>query len=108
LSAKTVRVGLLAYGAIGDEHNKAVLATPGMTLTAVCDTNAERLEAALLISPDAKTFADANDMLASGEIDLSCGFHAAKQSLRLGQESTFSRHSRSSRKANGINHRTVR
>ena len=70
MSASTVRVGLLAYGAIGDEHNKAVLATPGMTLTAVCDTNAERLEAALLISPEAKTFADANDMLASGEIDL--------------------------------------
>ena len=70
MSASPVRVGLLAYGAIGDEHNKAVLATPGMTLTAVCDTNAERLEAALLISPDAKTFADANDMLASGEIDL--------------------------------------
>jgi predicted dehydrogenase len=70
LSASRVRVGLLAYGAIGDEHNKAVLATPGMTLTAVCDTNADRLEAALLISPDAKTFADANDMLASGEIDI--------------------------------------
>jgi len=70
LSVSTVRVGLLAYGAIGDEHNKAVLATPGMTLTAVCDTNAERLEAALLISPEAKTFSDANDMLSSGDIDL--------------------------------------
>ena len=70
MSASPVRVGLLAYGAIGDEHNKAVLATPGMTLTAVCDTNTDRLDAALLISPDAKTFADANDMLASGEIDL--------------------------------------
>ena len=70
MSTSPVRVGLLAYGAIGDEHNQAVLATPGMTLTAVCDTNSERLEAALVISPDAKTFADANDMLSSGEIDL--------------------------------------
>ena len=70
MSASTVRVGLLAYGAIGDEHNRAVLATPGMTLTAVCDTNAQRLEAALMISPEAKTFSDANEMLSSGEIDL--------------------------------------
>ena len=70
MSASTVRVGLLAYGAIGDEHNKAVLATPGMTLAAVCDTNTERLEAALLISPEAKTFSDANEMLNFGEIDL--------------------------------------
>ena len=70
MSTSPVRVGLLAYGAIGDEHNQAVLATPGVTLTAVCDTNSERLAAALVISPDAKTFADANDMLSSGEIDL--------------------------------------
>ncbi|CAB4331902.1 unannotated protein [freshwater metagenome] len=70
MSATTIRVGLLAYGAIGDEHNKAVLATSGMTLTAVCDTNAERLEAALQISPEAHTFSDANAMLSSGEIDL--------------------------------------
>lgn len=70
MSTAPVRVGLLAYGAIGDEHNKAVLATPGMTLTAVCDTNAERLAAALEISPAAKTFTDATEMLDSGEIDL--------------------------------------
>ena len=70
MSASPVRVGLLAYGAIGDEHNKAVLATPGMTLTAVCDTNSERLAAALEISPDAQTFTDANEMLNSGAIDL--------------------------------------
>lgn len=70
LSLSTVRVGLLAYGAIGDEHNRAVLATPGMTMTAVCDTNADRLEAALRICPQAQTFSDANEMLSSGAIDL--------------------------------------
>jgi len=68
--SKDIRVGLLAYGAIGDEHNGAINATAGMTLAAVCDTKPERLEAALKISPDAKTFADAHAMLDSGEIDL--------------------------------------
>ena len=91
MSASTVRVGLLAYGAIGDEHNKAVLATSGLTLTAVCDTNSERLAAALLISPDAKTFSDANSMLSSGEIDLvvvstppNSHYEWAKQALSQG------------------------
>ncbi len=70
MSSKDLKVGLLAYGAIGDEHNKAILATDGMVLAAVCDTNPERLQAALKISPDAKTFSDANEMLASGAIDL--------------------------------------
>ena len=70
MSDENIRVGLLAYGAIGDEHNRAVLATPGMVLTAVCDTNPERLAAALEIAPDAKTFLDATEMLDSGLIDL--------------------------------------
>ena len=70
MSKSEIRVGLLAYGAIGDEHNQAVLATPGMVLTAVCDTNPARLEAALAIAPAAKTFVDATLMLDAGEIDL--------------------------------------
>jgi scyllo-inositol 2-dehydrogenase (NADP+) len=65
-----IRVGLLAYGAIGDEHNQAVNFTSGLRLAAVCDTNTDRLTAALKISPDAKTFTDASEMLRSGEIDL--------------------------------------
>lgn len=91
MSTTPIRVGLLAYGAIGDEHNKAVLATQEMTLAAVCDTNAERLAAALLISPDAKTFSDANDMLNSGAIDLvvvstppNSHYEWAKQALSKG------------------------
>jgi predicted dehydrogenase len=70
LSQTNFRVGLLAYGAIGDEHNLAIKATPGLTLAAVCDTNPDRLKVALEISPDAKTFTDAEVMIASGEIDL--------------------------------------
>ena len=70
MSEKNIRVGLLAYGAIGDEHNQAIKATPGLSLAAVCDTNPERLKVALAISPDAKTFTDADQMIASGDIDL--------------------------------------
>ncbi len=70
LTTQNIRVGLLAYGAIGDEHNKAVQSTSTMTLAAVCDPNPERLAAALRLAPDAKTFSDADEMLDSGDIDL--------------------------------------
>jgi predicted dehydrogenase len=89
--SKDLKVGLLAYGAIGDEHSKAVQATAGLTLHAVCDTNPERLTAALQISPDAKTFTDANEMLAEDEIDLvvistppNSHYKWAKQALQIG------------------------
>jgi len=89
--SKDIKVGLLAYGAIGDEHNKAIQATDGLTLHAVCDTNPERLEAALKISPDAQTFSDANEMLANAQIDLvvvstppNSHYKWAKQALSLG------------------------
>ena len=91
MPSEDIRVGLLAYGAIGDEHNRAIQATTGMALSAVCDTNPERLEAALRLSPGAKTFTDANEMLASGEIDLvvistppNSHYKWAKQALSLG------------------------
>lgn len=69
-SLKEIRVGLLAYGAIGDEHNRAIDATDGLTLTAVADTNPERLSAAQLIAPNVTTFSDSTQMLDSGLIDL--------------------------------------
>ena len=82
---------MLAYGAIGDEHNKALLSTQGMVLTAVCDTNPERLNAALQIAPNAKGFNDAQVMLDSGDIDLvvvstppNTHFYWAKQALSRG------------------------
>jgi predicted dehydrogenase len=70
MTENNIRVGLLAYGAIGSEHIQAVQATPGMVIAAVCDTNPERLNAALELVPDVKTFSDANEMLDSGAIDL--------------------------------------
>ncbi len=84
-------MGLLAYGAIGDDHNRAVQATDGMVLTAVCDTNPDRLKAAIRLAPDAKTFTDALQMLDSGEIDLvvvstppNSHYHWAKAALARG------------------------
>lgn len=65
-----IRVGLLAYGAIGHEHSQAVQATPGMVLAAVCDTNPARIEAALALAPSAEAFTDGTEMLDSGLIDL--------------------------------------
>ena len=91
MPSKDIKVGLLAYGAIGDEHNKAIQATDGLTLHAVCDTNPERLEAALKISPDVQTFGDANEMLSNAEIDLvvistppNSHYKWAKQALSIG------------------------
>lgn len=91
MSSKDIKVGLLAYGAIGDEHSTAIQATSGLVIHAVCDTNPDRLTAALQISPDAETFTDADEMLTNGEIDLvvistppNSHYKWAKQALSLG------------------------
>ena len=70
METTTIRVGLLAYGAIGHEHNQAVQNTVGLELLAVCDTNPERVQAALELAPEATTFSDATAMLDSGLLDL--------------------------------------
>jgi scyllo-inositol 2-dehydrogenase (NADP+) len=67
---RPVRFGLLAYGAIGEEHSRAVQATPGLELAAVCDANPDRLRAAQELAPQAVPFADAEAMLDSGLIDV--------------------------------------
>ena len=91
MSTKPIQVGLLAYGAIGSEHNMAVQNTSGLILAAVCDTKPERIVAAREVAPDFVGFSDANEMLDSGLIDLvvistppNSHFHWAKQSLERG------------------------
>lgn len=86
-----IRVGLLAYGAIGDQHNRAVSETEGLKLTAVADTNPERLSAAKELAPDIATFNDSTQMLDSGIIDLviistppNSHYSWAKESLNRG------------------------
>ena len=49
-SVKNISVGLLAYGAIGDEHSRAISAVDGLRLTAVADTNPDRLQPLLAIT----------------------------------------------------------
>jgi predicted dehydrogenase len=49
-SVKNINVGLLAYGAIGDEHSRAISTVDGLRLTAVADTNPDRLEAAKVLA----------------------------------------------------------
>ena len=65
-----VRVGLLGYGAIGHEHNRAVQQVEGLTLTAVCDSSPARFEAARRYAPDARCGTEAADLLAADDVDL--------------------------------------
>ena len=90
-SVKNISVGLLAYGAIGDEHSRAISAVAGLSLTAVADTNPDRLAAAKVLAPDITTFADSLQMLDSGLLNLvvistppNSHFYWAKESLNRG------------------------
>ncbi|CAB4665818.1 unannotated protein [freshwater metagenome] len=90
-SVKEIRVGMLAYGAIGDEHSRAISAVEGLRLTAVADTNPDRLSASKVLAPDVKTFTDSIQMLDSGLIDLviistppNSHYSWAKESLNRG------------------------
>ena len=91
VAPENIRVGLLAYGAIGHEHNLAVQNTRGLELTAVCDTNPDRVAAALELAPQATAFNDATEMLDSGLLDLvvistppNTHYQWAKESLARG------------------------
>lgn len=65
-----VRVGVLGYGAIGHEHNAAIAATEGLRLTAVCDPNPLRIEAAQQLAPDVHGWSKAEDLLDDDQVDL--------------------------------------
>lgn len=91
MNNRDIRVGLLAYGAIGHEHNLAVQNTLGLELMAVCDMNPERVAAALELAPQATPFRDATEMLNSELLDLvvistppNTHFQWAKESLTRG------------------------
>ncbi len=91
MNNSNIRVGLLAYGAIGHEHNLAVQNTIGLELMAVCDMNPERVAAALELAPQATPFRDATEMLNSKLLDLvvistppNTHFQWAKESLTRG------------------------
>jgi scyllo-inositol 2-dehydrogenase (NADP+) len=58
-----VRVGLLGYGAIGHEHARAASAVDGLELAVVCDTSAQRRDAAAEFTPGVRTVGDAASLL---------------------------------------------
>ena len=68
--APRVRVGILGYGAIGHEHNAAIAAVDGLALSAVCDKNPLRIDAARTLAPDLLSYDDGDDLLASDGVDL--------------------------------------
>ena len=69
-SRPDVRVGLLAYGAIGNEHRRAVTAVNGLTLTAVCDRNPDRVSDAQASQPSLRGYTDADLLIADPDVDL--------------------------------------
>jgi len=62
---RPIKVGLIGFGAIGNEHSSRIAAVEGMSITQVCDTSPERLNAALLENPGAHMTKDAEQVLES-------------------------------------------
>jgi myo-inositol 2-dehydrogenase / D-chiro-inositol 1-dehydrogenase len=65
-----VRFGLVGYGAWGTHHARAIAATAGAELTAVCGHSEASLERARDDFPRARVYADYRQMLAHEEVDL--------------------------------------
>lgn len=70
----TLRFGIVGYGPLfnmGKHHSEQIASTYGFELTAVCDRDPARLEAALAEQGDhLATFTDSADLIKSGLIDL--------------------------------------
>lgn len=63
-----VRFGIIGLGNMGTSHAKSILGgkTPGLKLSAICDTNPERLNG---YDAEVACYTDADEMLASGKVD---------------------------------------
>jgi scyllo-inositol 2-dehydrogenase (NADP+) len=67
---ETIGVGLLGFGAIGEEHTSAIAAVAGLDLRAVCDRSPERVRAALRDAPTAQGTEDIDELLDSTKVEL--------------------------------------
>ena len=68
-----IRCAVAGYGAahiFGRAHGRWIDATPGLEWVAVCDLDAERLQAAKDEFPQLATYGDPSDMLAEADVDL--------------------------------------
>jgi predicted dehydrogenase len=64
----TLRVGVIGLG-VGEQHVRAFGADPSCAVVALCDLDEERLSAARVRWPDARTTTDAAEVLEDPEID---------------------------------------
>jgi len=69
---ENVRIGIVGYGNMGTSHAKNVMEgkIPNLSLTAVCDIDAERRKAVNEKYPVVKVFSDAEEMYKSGLCDM--------------------------------------
>ena len=65
-----VRCGLIGYGAWGQHHARALTATAGARLTAICARSAASVAKARADHPQARVYDDFEEMLAREELDL--------------------------------------
>ncbi len=71
--AAPVRCGIVGYGGafnMGKLHADTIRQIPGMTVTAVCDTDPQRRSAAQAEQPDVTVHASVEEMIAADRIDL--------------------------------------
>lgn len=68
---ETLRVGIVGVGNIGRVHAGSIFAgeVPGMTLSALCDTDAEKWELIKRTYPGIPVYGSHEEMFASGDID---------------------------------------
>jgi scyllo-inositol 2-dehydrogenase (NADP+) len=69
-ATRTVRAGLLGYGAIGNEHSAAFRSVPGLALELVCDRNPARLDAAASVAGDLRVTTDPAALVEDPDVDL--------------------------------------
>lgn len=67
----TVRLGIIGFGGQGGMYSRILAAkmVPGMTLGAICDSDPARAALAAEQYPDVPFFADADELLASDDVD---------------------------------------
>jgi predicted dehydrogenase len=95
LGSRDLGVAIVGYGPLGGmgyTHGLGVQGTDGLSLTAICDTNRERLESAHEVFPEAHLHASAAEVAADPEVDVaivatppSTHFALALQLLRAGK-----------------------
>ena len=70
MALQKIRYGIIGCGSMGREHIENIRAMPSTQVTAIADTDSgSRAKAQDLLGPDARSFTDYRDLLASGLCD---------------------------------------